>query len=299
MVRKRTRKNTRRGRTTKRHLRGYRRAYRGGGDEKCIFVPLGGGSGLGNQMYQYAAGLTIAKKVKLPICILPTVNPHSSEDYRKILFIRGKPVEFADVQSRVNAATNVLYKVRNPHNRWSNTNILANNSTNIDLAGQYFQNYDSIKSVIPDIRADCKTAFEARYPDYKNEIQPTSAFIHVRRGDYGQASLGPEYYKKGIEMLHVIEGIRSIYILSDDIPWCKEQGWASQKIRWVEDKDELKAMYLMSLCLAGACISASTFSSWGAILGADQNELSTIIYPAHWVTGDSSKIQFPSRWKAI
>ena len=153
------------------------------------------------------------------------------------------------------------------------------------------------------MRKDYQEVFEARYPGFKDNIKATSAFMHIRRGDYGDASLGPDYYKKGLSMLHDISEITDIYIVSDDIPWCKEQGWESDKIRWFDDpeqsKDELKTMYLMSLCLAGACISASTFSSWGAILGADQNEKSTILYPTGWITGDSSKIQFPSRWKAI
>ena len=57
----------------------------------------------------------------------------------------------------------------------------------------------------------------------------------------------------------------------------------------------------MSLCLAGACISASTFSTWGAILGADQNEKSTIIYPKTWSVShsNSSAQKFPGRWKMI
>ena len=62
-------------------------------------------------------------------------------------------------------------------------------------------------------------------------------------------------------------------------------------------------MYLMSLCKGGAIISNSTFSSWGAILGADEMPDSIIIYPKAWCTGDSSRIHFPvtigNKWLAI
>ncbi len=56
----------------------------------------------------------------------------------------------------------------------------------------------------------------------------------------------------------------------------------------------------MSLCIAGACISASTFSAWGVILGADTNPKSTILYPSVWfVDGNSDCMQFPERWQKI
>ena len=255
-------------------------------------------------MYVYAAAITVKNKLGLPLCILPMRdNKHSETDYRKVLFKQGRPVEPEEIQGRMNVATKVLNAVKNPHNEWNSTQLLANTSKNVLLAGGFFQSYNSMKSAIPTIRADCKQVFEQRYVGFKDKIAPTSAFIHVRKGDYGGASLGADYYKRGLPMLEAVPEITDIYILSDDIPWCKEQGFSSPKLRWFDDpeesKDELKALYLMSLCLGGACISASTFSSWGAILGADQNEKSTILYPRGWITGNSSKIKFPARWKAI
>jgi len=300
---RRKKRSNRRKRTTRRRRHSYKRIFIGGeGEEKCIFVPICGG--LGNQMYVYAAGITVKNKLKnIPMCILPTGNDHSATDYRKILFKQGIPVEHADVQSRMNAATKTLEFVKNPHNNWDNSQITTNDTKNILLAGGFFQNYNSIKSAIPIIRKDYKEVFAERYPGFHDTIKPTSAFMHVRKGDYGGASLGREYYDRALPMLDGINEITDIYIISDDITWCKEQGWSSPKIRWFDNpddmKDELKTMYLMSLCLAGACISASTFSSWGVILGPDQNEASTIIYPKVWITGNSSRIKFPERWKAI
>jgi len=286
----------------KRSLQRWPFYIKGGGPDKCIFVPLGGG--LGNQMYVYAAALTVmTKKKTLPMCLLPTRTDHSTTDYRLAIFKRGIPVEYSSIQERMDIAKNVLENIKNPHNTWVNGNIDTDDSRNIHLAGGFFQSYSSIKSVIPILRKDYKEVFEVRYPGFKDGIKPSSAFMHIRKGDYGGASLGADYYKRGLPILHDTKEITDIYILSDDIPWCKEQGFESDKIRWFdnpeESKDELKAMYLMSLCLGGACISASTFSSWGAILGADQNESSTIIYPVNWITGESSKIGFPSRWKPI
>lgn len=272
-----------------------------GGSDKCIFVRLV--AGLGNQLYIYATGIVAKNKTGKSLCLLYTDNSHSKIDYRKVLFKQGIPVETTDMQKRIDTSTKILNIVHNPHNNWEPTNILSNTSKNNLINGiRAYQNYNSIKSAIPTIRADCKEVFEDRYKGFKDTIASTSAFMHIRRGDYGPASLAVDYYIKGLSIIDAVPEITSIYILSDDIPWCKAQNFISSKIQWFDNedsKDELKALYLMSLCLGGACISASTFSSWGVILGADQNEKSTIVYPAKWITGGSEKIRFPQRWKSI
>lgn len=277
-----------------------KRFYFIGGNEgnKCIFVHMHGG--LGNQLYVYAAGLTVKKKIGLPLCLIPFKdNPHSKVDYSTELFKEGVPVELSNVQGRINVSKKVLEKVKAPHNMWTNENIDANGTLNTDLNTTFFQSYSSIKSVIPDIRASFASTFAQKYPDFKIDSNG-SAFMHVRRGDYGGVSLAADYYNNGLQVLEPVQAIKNIYILSDDIGWCKGQEWRTGKNKiFFEEDDELKSMYLMSLCLAGAIISASTFSSWGAILGADQNPESVIVYPDNWITGPSSKIQFPERWKSI
>jgi hypothetical protein len=302
----------------KKHLRITRRNkpyfIGGSGEDKCIFVPLG--AGLGNQMYIYAAGMTAKKKTGLPICLLPNKsNAHSEKDYSTILFIQGKPVDYASVKNRMNVSKKILECVRDPHNVWKEENINVNTTKNALLAGGFFQSYKSVSSVLPDIRNDCEKVFQERYPRLKADSSAqkqaassaeeqidtgSSAFMHLRRGDYGSAILPLKYYIDGITILDSVPKIQKIYIVSDDMKWCKEQKWPVKKnIIYFDEPDELKTMYLMSLCLAGACISASTFSSWGAMLGADKVEDSTIIYPLDWITGPSSKIGFPERWKAI
>jgi hypothetical protein len=270
----------------------------GQGEDKCIFVHMHGG--LGNQLYVYAAGLTVKRKIGLPLCILPWKgNVHSKVDYSTELFKEGKPVDAEAMKGRMNVSKKLLEKMRTPHNTWTDENINANGTINATLSGGFFQSYSSIKSVIPDIRTSFAKIFKEKYPDFKVD-SATSAFMHVRRGDYGGVSLSAEYYNRGLGVLEPSEKIKDIYILSDDIGWCKEQQWTTGKQKiFFEEKDELKTMYLMSLCLAGAIISASTFSSWWAIVGADQNPDSIIVYPAGWITGPSSQIQFPERWKAI
>jgi len=260
-------------------------------------------------MYAYAAAVGIKLKIGTPLCMLPYTNKHSDKDYRTILFKQGKPVEESDVKMRMSSAKRLLGDMTlvstESHKEWKYTPAAENSGRNTVVGDAYFQNYKSIEAAIPTIRKDSAEVFAERYPGFKDTIQPTSAFMHVRKGDYEHLlQLNDDYYKRGLEMLDAIEGITDIYVISDDIESCKQHGWSSPKIRWFDNpddmKDELKTMYLMSLCLAGACISASTFSSWGAMLGPDQNESSTIIYPSTWISGaNSADIMFPERWKNI
>ena len=54
-------------------------------DSKCTIADLGGGMGLGNQFWVYAAGVTASIRSGLPLCILrASSNPHSNKDYREI-----------------------------------------------------------------------------------------------------------------------------------------------------------------------------------------------------------------------
>ena len=285
----------------RRKSRKNRRPYfiGGTGEDKCIFIQLHGG--LGNQMFVYAAGLTVKKKKGIPLCILRSGNsPHKAiSDYAVTLFKQGTPVDPESVKARMNLSKSVLEKVKEPHNIWVNGNIDGNATTNAKLNGSFFQSYPSILPVVPMIREDCAKFFAESYPEFKIDSS-SSAFMHVRRGDYGGASLRAEYYSGALALLEPNSAIQNIYIVSDGMGWCKEQKWDTQKkLIYFEESDELKTMYLMSLCLAGAIISASSFSTWGAILGPDQNPESTIVYPKDWITGPSSRIGFPERWKAI
>lgn len=293
--------------------RGTRRLkkHRGGSseEEKCLFVSFPPDSGVGNLLFVYAAAVVVKQKIGTQLCLLPYTNKHSQNDYRTILFKQGKPVEKSSVAERLEGAKRLVGEMKldstKGHKDWEYTPASENSRRNTVIGDAYFQNYPGIKTAIPILRKDFGEVFAERYPGFKETIKPTSAFLHIRIGDYGHTlSLNNDYYTRGLSMLDADTNITDIYIISDDMEWCKKQGFSSSKLRWFDNpedmKDEIKTLYLMSLCLGGACISSSTFSTWGAILGADQNETSTIIYPSSWVTGSqSSELKFPARWKNI
>jgi len=282
-----------------------------GGDDKCIFVPLH--DGLGNQLFIYAAGLVAKKKLGLPLCILRAGGPgHSSKNYREFLFTNSKSVESSDpvIKKRMNNSTGIFGGINGVHGRWVNTNLVANTSKNIILPSTYFQNYQAIKGIIPEMRKQIVGALDKYCPDMKGKVDSaTSGFMHVRRGDYhtsfGQ-SLGKVYYQNGLNELSKLDNLKKIYIFSNDLPWCKEQGFTmshGKTIEMMDEPDELKTFYLMILCNRCALISASTFSLWAAIFGAATNVSPFIIYPKNWfLSGDSSALELPKEdegWRVM
>jgi len=297
----------------------HQRIYIGGNThERCVILTFIDSEGLGNQLFIYAAGLVVAKKAGLPICMInKKTNPHSKMDYRTIL--KGIPVEESNIQQRRNSAHKVLGHVHGIVGKWTNANIkYNNNSKNIKLNEQLYQNYSSVQSSIPEVKNTLiEMEFKKKEDHYKkfNIDSKHSAFMHVRRGDYAERNwaLNIDYYCEGLKKLNEANEIHTIYIVSNDTAWCKthESVWKEyapkKNFVFYDEVDgyklnELDTLYVMMLCTAGAIISNSTFGAWGAMLGPDMNPNSVIVYPAPWLenngTGDN-ELSFPERWKPV
>jgi hypothetical protein len=282
----------------------------GGNNDKCIFVDLIGG--LGNQIFAYAAAVLTKRKINLPICLIKNYNnPHSTIDYPSKIFKQGTVYSNTDLKTRLNSSQLIFKNISNAYNKFKTNNIVFNTNKNIHLKTGHYQNYESIQPVIPELRVEFKQIFEKMYPVLKDEfnqknnlnktLSEVSSFMHVRRGDYGDHALPSKYYQDALDVLHQNKILTHLYILSNDIDWCKNQKWNtySLEVQWVTNNDELYLMYLMTLCIGGAIISHSSFSLFSVILGADNYNTSTIIYPSKWYLGNSNKLSFPSRWTKI
>ena len=293
----RKKKNKNFNRISKRHL------FIGGeGDGKCVYANLGGGTGLGNQLFIYAAGIVVKNRTGLPLCLIRAhSNPHSKTNYTKV-FKQGSGVNSSNTDPKLKNSKK-LHEGQGVYNKWLNKNIPVNKSTNIFLSGGLYQNYESINSALPFMRGDFLKEFGELYPNEFSElkdpnIQKKTACVHVRRGDFvgiaQNSSL--EYFNSALALFENNKDIDTLYIISDDIEWCKAQKWiTTKKINYFGDPDEIKTLYLMMLCKGGFILSASTYSAWGAMLGADENQQSTIVYPKGW----GLQLMFPSRWNMI
>jgi hypothetical protein len=287
-----------------------------GGDQKYLFINLNTHiEGLGNQLYTYSAGLTVQKKVKLPICIIRgQKEAHTTESY-KHLFDGVFASDIGITEERINSAKKVLTNRKISRNAWKNSNIdfsPTNAQQDIVLPSYpLYQNYASIQSVIGDLKNMLiKNEFSKdKYKKYKDMIVSNkSAYMHVRRGDYVSLnmSLEEDYYMAALDKLEANKDIETIYIFSDDIGWCKEHNkdWEAhtkKKIVYDETQNELEVLYMMTLCMAGAILSPSTFGSMGAYMGVNLNNSSTIVYKSLPFDGDvqNNGYQYPDRWIGI
>lgn len=133
---------------------------------------------------------------------------------------------------------------------------------------------------------------------------PHSAFVHVRHsGDYVlpeiQAIFGGldmAYYNKGIDYIRErVEGIK-FFIITDDPGWCSERfGGHTIISHGVGDGNngpasEHEDLWLMSLC-NHAVIPSSSFGWWGAWLG-DERRPRIVVVPDNWY-----KIKKRERWE--
>jgi len=108
----------------------------------------------------------------------------------------------------------------------------------------------------------------------------TVGAINVRRGDYLTMSkshpvVSIEYINEAYKHLPECD---YILVLSDDIPWCKEN-IKFPNVIFVEKYWDCEGVWLLSLC-DHFIISNSTFSWWGAYLS--RSEKKVVIAPETW-----------------
>ena len=106
--------------------------------------------------------------------------------------------------------------------------------------------------------------------------------LHVRQGDYLQLlSTHPictvEYYKEAISKFK-----NSIFIVATDTPLWVKQNLCSDNVILCNSSNELEDMYMLSQC-DSVIISNSTFAWWGAYLGKEKDK---VIAPKTWFGPD-------------
>jgi len=248
--------------------------------------------GIGNQLFQYTAALQISQVLRRPVVLSPIqLNKHSAKDYRATLYKRLRSVDSIDTPYVV---------VLDAYKAWDPVDVHAPYS--LALRG-YFQYLPTIMPVLSMVCEDLRGFLEPQRKRMSEKYyirEPNNyGFIHVRRGDYMTVEprthwvQGIEYYK---EALHHVKHIKTWFIVSDDTAWCRRQDcFASFEI--ADEPGELEGLALMSLCNGAAIIGNSTFSWWGAMIGAERWK-GTVVYPAKWYAEEKPNL-FPEAWKRV
>ena len=259
-----------------------------------IRVKLTGG--LGNQMFQFAAGYSIAKKnnVKLSLDLrrFNRRQDHNGFELQKVFDIYSKvdflnnPVKFGLINFKeiLNNIDITFHIFKEPHFHY--TNKILDIPQHSILNG-YWQSELYFEDYTQEIR---KILSFSKQLDKKNSLisdeidQNNSVSIHVRRGDfllkknYEHYVDLKEYYLKTIEDSSKRFDNPKYFIFTDDPLWV--------------------AKNFMSLCKCNI-IANSSFSWWGAWLN---NKKDKIIYaPKNWFKNKSicTDDLIPNSWKII
>lgn len=269
--------------------------------------------GLGNQMFQYTVGFSLAKhhhvSFKLDNLFLLDKSPRyylfEYRPYELDIFSISAPLasprEIKQFKTPrlgnkyIYHLKKRLFKEKNVFDESQVKDIesLYSLPSNAYLTG-YFQNYSLFSQYEQEIKQEFsfKNILGAHLSGLLEQIkQKDTLCIHIRRGDYvGHPILDVvslDYYKKAFNILQEKTGLSRIFVFSDDINWCKEnlkqEEFNSCPITFV-DQEELKIDGKDSLQLMTYCnhfiIPNSTYSYWGAFLSNSTDKI--IIAPKKW-----------------
>jgi len=149
------------------------------------------------------------------------------------------------------------------------------------MIGGYFSSekyFDKYRKEIIELFKDHEMLESIKF-DFINSVS-----LHVRRGDYlinASHICGENYYKKALSFMDSKTQIDHIYIISDDIPWCKET-FKDQRVIFSEGVPDYIDFYLQTKCTHNI-IANSTYSRWGAYLNENTNKI--VCAPAVWFSG--------------
>ncbi len=290
-----------------------------------IIVKLIGG--LGNQMFQYAAGRSIAGRLgtvlKLDIENFDKEGVTIRNYGLKIFRIQENIASFKDIaKTKIPPKGFLKYFPRavkllelltgRSHIIETKKRIVLNKITdNSYLEGnwnseKYFSGIGSI------LRKEF--TFKAR-PDDKNrailkQIQRcNSVSIHVRRGDYVTNSkvnklyhiCSLNYYLKATKIINKFAIKPVFFVFSDDPAWVKSNFSGIKPVFFVNHNTGEKSyedMRLMSACQHNI-IANSSFSWWGAWLNHNPSKI--VIAPKKWFKDDSKNVDdlVPLAWIRI
>jgi hypothetical protein len=276
-------------------------------------------SGLGNQLFQYAAGRCLAKRHGASLRIAHQL-PHllvSHGHARSVLLQRfaiSAPVQQASYFDRLvvserprlqsaarlaRAICGIQVARQAPERCMFPLPIrIAPGTRTVYLQG-FWQDYSIVREVETELRQELSLIepLRGKNLDVAKRIaaacNPVS--LHLRRGDYGpffgeHMMLPIAYYQHAIS--HILEQNRrsTFFVFSDDVPFAREWLRADPRFVVVEHNNEAAAhedLRLMSLC-RHHIIANSTFSWWGAWLNPRRDK--QVIAPARWLGFDTTEL---------
>ena len=292
-------------------------------DHKMVVSHILGG--IGNQMFQYAAGRSLATTLHNQFLLdLESFNEYSlhngyelkrvfdvsaeaasSRELYALLGLKGLPLIKKILRRKQFELFRGEHFVVEPHfNFWPDFFSLKPNSY---LHG-YWQSEKYFKSIESEIRKE----FSFKKPLFgENELvanqiaRDHAVSLHVRRGDYLTDAKTSSimnvcdisYYERAVSYITNKISNPVFYIFSDDIDWVKQHislDYPCVYINHNRGEDSYIDMQLMSIC-KHHIIANSSFSWWGAWLNPNLEKI--VVAPKNWFANNTNANDIlPESW---
>lgn len=281
--------------------------------------------GIGNQMFQYAAGRALAHingvALKLDVTSFGRTRGNATQRQYALgafdiagVFAAPEEIErLKDGEGKLVRLAKLLAgrrsRVREKHYHFDPEVLKFRGDAYLDGYWQSERYFVDIEDII-------RREFTIRVePDELNRKMAEtiggmeSVSIHFRRGDYVSnpvvsraiGTLPLEYYSAAVERLRAHVAHPHFFVFSDDVPWVKENLRIGCPVTFVDHNGPDKAyedLRLMSSC-RHHIIANSSFGWWGAWLA--KNPAKTVIAPLKWFARKDvdTRDLIPEKWIRI
>jgi hypothetical protein len=280
--------------------------------------------GLGNQLFQYAAGFRLASirntELKLDLSEFDNPNYRTPRSYELGVFkVTAEPVSAHD-EASISTSAGPAFR------RWLPERFRPRSST--AAIERHFQFDPAVLSLPGDVIMDGYWQSERYFADVSDLVREefslkqcaagrnaemaaeiagcNAVSLHVRRGDYAADSVVMathgvcplDYYDRAVD--YVVERVSNpaFFVFSDDPDWVREHLELRGSVEVVDHNGPdacSEDLRLMSRCVHHI-IANSTFSWWGAWLNSSPDKI--VVAPSRWFADDSLNTSdlLPASW---
>jgi hypothetical protein len=226
-------------------------------EPQTIVIELRGG--LGNQLFQLAAGEYLSLSLNRTLILEANPSPHSSASYLDTFLKNWRHFRRPHRNATTVEETTLAFQDWTCLNEYDHVKALG-----------YFQDWRYVnKAFVRYLNKGFSDQVLSKYPDIRSTV-----FIHIRGGDYkGHEMHGvdlTQYYANAMALFPE-DTLYSIF--TNDVEYAKKLNLPGTIIQ----EDEVDSLFLMTQCKGGICANSS-FSWWGAFLNPHRK----IVMPDRW-----------------
>lgn len=285
--------------------------------------------GLGNQMFQYAAGRALAIARGLPLRLdvagFDGYGLHQGFELQRVFNCQAAIASAVELRSVLGwRAAPILKRVLarpdfaglrgaafivEPHfHYWPGIRNVP--------ATAYLQGYWQSEKYFADAAVDLRTDFTFPQPLTESNAawverigRCVAVSLHVRRGDYvsdpkTQVVLGScssDYYRSALRYIAERVATPEFFVFSDDIAWARDNLDISFPCHYIDHNrgaESYNDMRLMSLC-RHHILANSSFSWWGAWLNSRAGKI--VVAPERWFAEGERRVDdlVPQEWVTL